>query len=82
MHKPVNTHDTVVRVRGVLWCAKNLDRTQTCGTHFGSTAGLTVPMLNANGKTLDADFQHQISDDSVTFLKGDFICTQLNHVVQ
>ena len=52
MHKPVNTRDTAVRVRGVSRCAKNLDRTRTRSTRFGSTAGLTVPVLNA---TLSAD---------------------------
>ena len=48
MHKPVNTRDTAVRVRGVSRCAKNLDRTRTRSTRFGSTAGLTVPVLNAS----------------------------------
>ena len=43
----MGTRDTAARVRGVLRCAKNLDRTRTRGTHFGSTAGLTVPVLNA-----------------------------------
>ena len=53
MHKPVNTRDTAVRVRGVLRCAKNLDRTRTRSTRFGSTAGLTVPVLNTiNGSTV------------------------------
>ena len=44
----MGTRDTAARVRGVSWCAKNLDRTRTHGTRFGSTAGLTVPVLNAS----------------------------------
>ena len=44
----MGTRDTAARVRGVSWCAKNLDRTRTHGTCFGSTAGLTVPVLNAS----------------------------------
>ena len=44
----MGTRDTAARVRGVSRCAKNLDRTHTRGTRFGSTAGLTVPVLNAN----------------------------------
>ena len=43
----MGTRDTAARVRGVSRCAKNLDRTRTRGTRFGSTAGLTVPVLNA-----------------------------------
>ena len=52
MHKPVNTRDTVVRVHGVSWCAKNLDHTWTCSTCFESTMGLTVPVLNASFRIL------------------------------
>ena len=44
--KPVNTHDTVVRVCSVLQCAKMQHRTHTRDTHFGNTAGLPVPMFN------------------------------------
>ena len=43
----MGTCNTAARVRGVSWCAKNLDRTRTRSTRFGSTAGLTVPVLNA-----------------------------------
>ena len=44
----MGTRDTAARVRGVSRCAKNLDRTRTRGTRFGSTAGLTIPVLNAS----------------------------------
>ena len=44
----MGTRDTAARVCGVSRCAKNLDRTRTHGTRFGSTAGLTVPVLNAS----------------------------------
>ena len=44
----MGTRDTAAWVRGVSRCAKNLDRTCTRGTRFGSTVGLTVPVLNAN----------------------------------
>ena len=44
----MDTRDTAVRVHGVLRCAKVQYRTRTRGTRFGSTAGLTVPVLNAN----------------------------------
>ena len=45
----MGNRDTVARVRGVSQCAKILDRTRTRVTRFGSTAGLTVPVLNARG---------------------------------
>ena len=48
----MGNRDTAARVQGVSRCAKNLDRTRTCGTCFGSTAGLTVPVLNAMGVAL------------------------------
>ena len=44
----MNTHDTVAWVCGVLWCAKNPNRTHTCDTRFGNTAGLPVPILKPN----------------------------------
>ena len=44
----MGTHDTVAWVRGVSQCAKNLDHTHTHGTCFGSTADLTVPVLNTS----------------------------------
>ena len=44
----MNTCDTVVQVCGMLWCAKNQNHTCTWDTHFGNTAGLTVPMLNTS----------------------------------
>ena len=40
-NEPMNTCDTAVWVHGVLWCAKNQNRTR-----FGHTTGLPVPMLN------------------------------------
>ena len=43
----MSTRHTAAWVRGVSRWSKNLDHTHTCGTHFGSTAGLTVPVLNA-----------------------------------
>ena len=42
----MNTHDTVVQVRGVLQCAKTQHRTHTRDTCFGITAGLPVPVQN------------------------------------
>ena len=44
----MNTRDTVVRVCGMPRCAKVRYRTRTHVTHFGNTAGLPVPVLNAN----------------------------------
>ena len=57
MHKPVNTRDTAVRVCGVSWCAKNLDRTRTRGTRFGSTAGVKTRL------TLTDFLLHQVRSD-------------------
>ena len=45
---PVNTHDTMVRVRGVSRCAKVQHRTRTRGTRFGNTVGKPVPVRNPN----------------------------------
>ena len=45
----MNTCDTVVRVRGVLRCAKMQHRTRTRVTRFGRTAGLPVPVRNPSG---------------------------------
>ena len=42
----MNTRDTAVRVRGVLQCAKVHCCTCTRSTHFGSTAGKSIPMCN------------------------------------
>ena len=30
----------------VLWCAKIQNCTCTCGTHFGNTVGIPIPVLN------------------------------------
>ena len=49
----MGTRNTAAWVRGVSRCAKNLDRTRTRGTRFGSTAGLTVPVLNAMGNLVN-----------------------------
>ena len=43
---PMKTRNTVVRVRGVLRCAKIQYRTRTRDTRFGNTAGFSVPVLN------------------------------------
>src|SRR6202050_5648639 len=43
-NKPVHTHDTMVWVRSVLQCGKNQNRTR--GTHFKSTTGILIPVLN------------------------------------
>ena len=48
----MSTRHTVARVRGVSRWSKNLDHTCTYGTRFGSTAGLTVPVLNATPRQL------------------------------
>ena len=42
----MSTCHTAAQVHGVSWYAKNLDRTCTRSTHFGSTVGSTVPVLN------------------------------------
>jgi hypothetical protein len=34
---------------GMLRCAKNQNRTRNRGTHFKSTAGLPIPVLNPRG---------------------------------
>ena len=44
MCEPVNTRDTAVWVRGILWCAKVHYRTRTRSTRFGNTAGKPVPV--------------------------------------
>ena len=36
----------MVQVHGVLWCAKIQNHTRTCGTHFGNTVGIPIPILN------------------------------------
>ena len=46
-NEPVNTCDTTAWVRGMSWCAKNQNCTHTHETHFGNTAGLPTPVLNA-----------------------------------
>ena len=43
---PVHTCDTAAWVHSVLWCGKNQHHTHTHSTHFKSTAGLPVPVLN------------------------------------
>ena len=58
----MGTRDTAARVRGVSRCAKNLDCTHTRGTRFGSTAGLTVPMLNARLYRWECDRYVVVSD--------------------
>ena len=45
-NKPVHTCDTMAQVRGVSWCGKNQNCTHTHGTHFKSTVGLPIPVLN------------------------------------
>ena len=36
----------MVWVHSVLWCAKIQNHIHTCGTHFGNTAGIPIPVLN------------------------------------
>ena len=47
----MSTHGTMARVRGVSWCAKNQNHTRTHSTHFKSTAGLPIPVLNPSQDT-------------------------------
>lgn len=44
------TCNTIVWVRDVLWCAKTYYHTCTHATHFGNTAGFSVPVLNPTYK--------------------------------
>ena len=46
LNLPMNTHDTMVWVHGVLQCAKVHCCTCTRSTHFGSTTGKSIPMCN------------------------------------
>lgn len=43
---PVHTHEPVVWVCSMMWCAKIYYHTCTCITHFGNTTGFSIPMLN------------------------------------
>lgn len=49
-NQPVNTRNTVVWVRGVVWFAKVLYRTHTHITCFGSTAGKPIPVRKPREK--------------------------------
>ena len=52
MYLPVNTCDTTVQVHSILRCGKVHYCTHTCSTHFGNTAGISVPMANPTGSPL------------------------------
>ena len=45
---PVHTREPTVWVHGVPQCAEIYYRTRTHATHFGNTAGFSVPVLNPN----------------------------------
>jgi hypothetical protein len=45
---PMNTQDTMVRVHGILRCAKIHYHTRTRVTRFGNTVGLPIPVFNPN----------------------------------
>jgi hypothetical protein len=47
----VNTHDTAVRVRSILRCAKVGYCTRTRTTCFGNTAGIPIPVRNPRDAT-------------------------------
>ena len=45
-NKPVSTRSIAGMGSGMLRCAKNQNRTHNRGTHFKSTVGLPVPIVN------------------------------------
>jgi hypothetical protein len=61
-NKPIRTRDTAARVHDVLRCGKNQNRTHTRGTHFKSTAGLPVPVLNPICQSLEENKKYKVQD--------------------
>ena len=64
----------MVQLHSVLQCAKIQNCTHTCGTHFGNTAGIPIPILNP---------RHELHDVDVLFWKDTnkwgFSCTIMAH---